>query len=52
VTAEIIAKTALILGPVVGMEFIQNQSGIDGILVLNDGRLLISSNSREVTNVH
>jgi thiamine biosynthesis lipoprotein len=51
VTAEIIAKTALILGPVAGMEFIQNQSGIDGILVLNDGRLLRSSNSREVTNV-
>jgi thiamine biosynthesis lipoprotein len=52
VTAEIIAKTALILGPVAGMEFIQNQSGIDGILVLNDGRLLRSSNSREVTNVN
>jgi thiamine biosynthesis lipoprotein len=50
VTAEIIAKTALIIGPGAGMEFIQNQSGIDGILVLNDGRLLRSSNSREVTN--
>jgi len=49
--AEIIAKTALILGPGDGMEFIERQNGVKGILVLRNGSLLESINCREITNV-
>jgi thiamine biosynthesis lipoprotein len=51
VRAEIMAKTAVILGPDEGMRFIKNQSGTRGILVLNDGTLLRSEESRETKNV-
>jgi FAD:protein FMN transferase len=51
VTAEILAKTALILGPVKGMEFIENQHGLKGILVLDTGELLTSKNSPEAAHV-
>jgi len=51
VEAEIIAKTALILGPVEGMEFIENQNDVKGILVLETGEMLQSKNCREVEGV-
>jgi len=51
VTAEIIAKTALILGSVAGMEFIERQNGVKGILVLDNGELLESKNCREAARV-
>jgi FAD:protein FMN transferase len=51
VTAEIIAKTALILGPAEGMEFIERQNGVKGILVLDNGDLLESKNCREAARV-
>jgi FAD:protein FMN transferase len=51
VTAEILAKTALILGPVEGMEFIERQNGVKGILVLDNGELLESKNCREAARV-
>ena len=46
--AEVIAKTALILGPDEGMQFIRNHPGVKGILVLSDGELLRSADFREV----
>ena len=51
-TAEVIAKTALILGPDDGIQFIRNRPGVKGILVLNDGELLRSEDFREVECVH
>ena len=51
VTAEIMAKTALILGPVAGMEFIERQHGVNGILVLDTGELLRSKSNTETANV-
>jgi thiamine biosynthesis lipoprotein ApbE len=50
--AEVVAKTALILGPEAGMSFIERQPGTKGILVLPDGSLLRSSAFREVECVH
>ena len=49
--AEVIAKTALILGPEEGMQFIKNQPGARGIMVLNNGALLRSEASMEAENV-
>jgi FAD:protein FMN transferase len=51
VTAEILAKTALILGPADGMEFIERQNGAKGILILDTGDLLESKNCREAARV-
>jgi FAD:protein FMN transferase len=51
VTAEILAKTALILGPAEGMEFIERQNGVKGILVLDSGEMLESKNCREAARV-
>ena len=51
VTAEILAKTALILGPAEGMEFIERQNGVKGILVLDNGNLRESQNCREAAHV-
>jgi thiamine biosynthesis lipoprotein len=48
VEAEIIAKTALILGPIEGMEFIESQNDVKGILALETGEMLQSKNCREV----
>ena len=48
VKAEIIAKTALILGPIEGMEFIESQNDARGILALETGEMLQSKNCREV----
>jgi thiamine biosynthesis lipoprotein len=45
--AEVIAKTALILGPDEGMQFIHSQTGAQGIIVLNNGVLLRSEETRE-----
>jgi hypothetical protein len=45
------AKTALILGPVAGMEFIERQHGVNGILVLDTGELLRSKSNAETANV-
>ena len=41
-TAEIIAKTALILGPEAGRQFVQSQPGAKGLLILEDGRKMQS----------
>jgi len=49
--AEVIAKTALILGPEEGIQFIKNQPGVRGIMVLNNGSLLRSEASLEAENV-
>jgi len=46
--AELIAKTALILGPDEGMQFIRNQPGTQGIFVLNTDELCRSTDRREV----
>jgi thiamine biosynthesis lipoprotein len=51
VTAEIIAKTALILGPAAGMEFIENQHGVNGILVLDTRRVARDQKQPETANV-
>ena len=51
VKAEIIAKTALILGPIEGMEFIESQNDVKGILALETGEMLQSKNCREVAGV-
>jgi len=51
VEAEIIAKTALILGPIEGMEFIESQNDVKGILALETGEMLQSKNCREVAGV-
>jgi thiamine biosynthesis lipoprotein len=40
--AEIIAKTALILGPDAGLQFIRSQPHTKGLLVIEDGRLIYS----------
>lgn len=49
--AEIIAKTALILGPKDGLEFIENQAGAQGLMVLEDGSLLRTAAFPEVERV-
>ena len=43
VLAEILAKSALILGPQNGLELIEKQKPTKGILVTEDGHLLVSS---------
>ncbi len=49
--AEIAAKSALILGPKAGLEFIDSQLDIRGLLILENGRMLISSRFQELQNV-
>jgi thiamine biosynthesis lipoprotein len=51
VRAEIISKTAIILGPKAGLRFIESQAGTRGLLVLEDGRLLHSQSFLEVQHV-
>lgn len=46
-TAEVITKASIILGPEDGMKFIESQPGAQGLLVLNDRRLLRSSGFNE-----
>jgi thiamine biosynthesis lipoprotein len=48
--AEIIAKTALILGPEAGMRFLENEPGASGLLVLEDSRVLYSSGLKETVH--
>lgn len=48
--AEIIAKVSLILGPVAGLEFMQGQPNVKGLLVLADGHLTDVKSSREAVN--
>lgn len=45
--AEILAKTALILGPDAGWQFIKSQPNLQGILILEDGRLMASKDTEE-----
>ena len=51
-TAEVIAKTALILGPNDGKQFIESQPGVKGILILNNGEVLRTTVRWEVECVH
>jgi FAD:protein FMN transferase len=45
--AEVIAKTALILGPEAGRQFIESQTGAFGLLVLEDKQLVYSTGFKE-----
>ncbi|MBI2862508.1 MAG: FAD:protein FMN transferase [Chloroflexi bacterium] len=49
--AEVIAKVALLLGPEMGMRFLEAQPDAAGLLVLADGRLWLSGNLREARHV-
>ena len=49
--AEIIAKAALILGPVAGLRFIESQPGAFGLLVLEDKQVLYSAGFKEHAHV-
>ena len=46
--AEIAAKSALILGPEAGLKFIESQTDLRGLLVLENGRCLNSSRFQEL----
>jgi FAD:protein FMN transferase len=48
--AEIIAKTALILGPEAGLRFIESQSGASGLLVLEDKQVRYSAGFKELAH--
>lgn len=43
--AEILAKTALLLGPIEGRGFLEHQPGAEGLLVLDDQRVVTTSTS-------
>ena len=45
--AEVTAKAVLILGSEVGMEWLEADSGLAGLLILDDGRVLISHRMEE-----
>jgi FAD:protein FMN transferase len=49
--AEVIAKTALILGPEAGLLFIESQPGAFGLLVLEDKCILYSAGFKERAHV-
>ncbi len=50
--AEVIAKTALILGPSAGLRFIEGQPDVTAMLVLREGSVLRSSRFQEAECVH
>ncbi len=50
--AEVIAKTALILGPSAGLRFIEGQPDVTAMLVLREGTVLRSSRFQEAECVH
>ncbi len=49
--AETVTKAAIILGPQAGLRFIEEQAGVEGLLVLADGSLLASAGFKGVQRV-
>ncbi len=52
VQAETLAKAAIILGPREGLELLEKQPGVSGLLVFQAGRLLTSDGFPEPINAH
>jgi thiamine biosynthesis lipoprotein len=50
VQAETLAKSTIVLGPGKGLELLEKQPGVSGLLVLHDGRLLMSHEFPEPVN--
>ncbi|MDO8690993.1 MAG: FAD:protein FMN transferase [Dehalococcoidia bacterium] len=45
--AEVLAKTALLLGPEMGLRFLEERPDVSGLLVLSDGEMLCSRSFNE-----